>query len=462
MKRSELAFSAVLVPVDFVMLLAAAGVAYYLRFFAITDLRPALYELALGSYLRIVLIVAIGWLGVFALSGLYSFRATRRAVDEIAKIFLACSTSFVIIILLIFFNRDLFSSRFIILAAWGLSIIFVSLGRLIVRAIQHALFQRGIGIHNVVIVGSDQTATDLIGHLSRYRSLGFKVLLRLAGGDEGAIQDLESKRALAKIDELIIADPSLGRDQTQRLLEYANEHHIIFKYAADMFDAQVSNIDISTIAGIPVIEIRRTPLDGWGKIVKRCLDVVLSLVSLLVLSPLLLIVSVIVRLDSEGPAILQLTRIGERGDPFQLYKFRSMVKNAHDLKRNLVAMNERRDGPLFKIKNDPRVTRVGRFIRRFSIDELPQLWNVLKGEMSLVGPRPHEPEEVAKYDRHHMKLLAIKPGITGLAQISGRSDLTFEEEVRLDTFYIENWSPRLDVQILLKTPFIVFTAKSAS
>ncbi len=462
MKRSELVFSALLVPVDFLMLLAAAGTAYYLRFFTINEFRPVLYELALGDYLRVVFVVAIGWLGVFALSGLYTFRATRRVIDEMAKIFFACSTAFVIIILLIFFNRDLFSSRFIILAAWALSIVFVSLGRILVRAIQHALFQNGIGVHQAVIVGNDQTTNDLIGHLAQHRSLGYKVVSRLPDGNEAAIAELEAKRALLKIDELIIADPSLGREQTQHLLEYANEHHIIFKYAADLFDAQISNIDISTIAGIPIIEIKRTPLDGWGKIFKRSVDLVLAGVSLVLLSPLLVLVALFVRLDSEGSSFVRLLRIGERGDPFTLYKFRSMVKNAHELKRNLVALNERSDGPLFKIKNDPRVTRVGRFIRRFSIDELPQLWNVLKGEMSLVGPRPHEPEEVAKYDRHHLKLLAIKPGITGLAQISGRSDLSFEEEVRLDTFYIEHWSPRLDFQILLRTPLVVLSARSAT
>lgn len=461
MKRSELAFSALLVPVDFLMLVAAAGTAYYLRFFALNEIRPVLYELPFGAYLRVVSIVAIGWLGVFAVSGLYAFRATRRVIDEMAKIFFACSTAFVIIILLIFFNRDLFSSRFIILAVWALAIVFVSIGRIVVRAVQHALFHQGIGVHQVVVVGNDQTTNDLIGQLAQHQ-LGYKVVVRLSDGNDAAIAELEAKRALLKIDELIIADPSLGREQTQRLLEVANERHIIFKYAADLFDAQVSNIDISTIAGIPIIEIKRTPLDGWGKIFKRSVDLVLASVGLVLLSPFLLLVALLVRLDSEGSSFVRLVRIGERGDPFTLYKFRSMVKNAHELKRNLVALNERGDGPLFKIKNDPRVTRVGRFIRRFSIDELPQLWNVLKGKMSMVGPRPHEPEEVAKYDKHHLKLLAIKPGITGLAQISGRSDLSFEEEVRLDTFYIEHWSPRLDFQILLRTPIVVLSARSAT
>lgn len=462
MKRSELAFSAALVPVDFLMLLTSAAVAYYLRFTAITDFRPVLYEMSFGQYLNLAIIGIVGWLIVFALSGLYAIRSTRRAIDEFTKIFFACSTGVLLIILLIFFQRDLFSSRFIILSAWGLSIVFVSIGRALVRTVQQLLFRRSIGVHQIVLVGSDRTTEDLIGHLAQRRDLGLRVILRLPNGSESALAILNEKLALMKIDEIIQADPSLGRDETQRLLDFANEHHIVFKYAADLLETQVTNIEISTIGGIPLIEIKRTPLDGWGKILKRVFDVVTATVALIILSPLLIVVALAIRLDSEGSALLRLHRIGERGQPFQIFKFRSMIKNAHELKRNLVALNERSDGPLFKIQNDPRITRVGRFIRRTSIDELPQLFNVLRGEMSLVGPRPHEPEEVAKYEKHHRKLLAIKPGITGMAQISGRSDLRFEEEVRMDTFYIENWSLKLDVQILFKTPFVVFTARSAS
>jgi lipopolysaccharide/colanic/teichoic acid biosynthesis glycosyltransferase len=183
---------------------------------------------------------------------------------------------------------------------------------------------------------------------------------------------------------------------------------------------------------------------------------------LIILSPLFLILSLIIKIDSAGPVFAQLERIGEGGEKFVLFKFRSMIRDAHQLKKNLIALNERNDGPLFKIKNDPRITRFGRFLRKTSLDELPQLFNVIKGEMSLVGPRPHEPEEVAKYQKHHRKVLTIKPGITGLAQISGRSDLNFEEEVKLDTYYIENWSLKLDIQIIIKTPFIVLTTKSAA
>ena len=155
-----------------------------------------------------------------------------------------------------------------------------------------------------------------------------------------------------------------------------------------------------------------------------------------------------------------LKRISQRQE-FDLYKFRSMIKNAEELKKNLMEYNERKDGPLFKMKNDPRITRIGRFLRKYRIDELPQLFNVLRGEMSLVGPRPHQPDEIEKYEKHHKKVLLIKPGMTGMAQISGSSDLPFEEEVKLDTYYIENWSLSKDIYILLKTLIVLFKDRSA-
>ncbi len=167
-------------------------------------------------------------------------------------------------------------------------------------------------------------------------------------------------------------------------------------------------------------------------------------------------------MDSAGTVFVKLERIGERGKTFKLYKFRSMVQNAHRMKESLSEYNERKDGPLFKIKNDPRITRFGGVLRKISFDELPQLYNVLKGEMSLVGPRPHEPQEVARYSKHHKQLLTIKPGITGLAQISGRSKLSFEEESKLDIYYIENWSLGFDFQIIIKTVPVVLSRKNVS
>jgi lipopolysaccharide/colanic/teichoic acid biosynthesis glycosyltransferase len=228
-----------------------------------------------------------------------------------------------------------------------------------------------------------------------------------------------------------------------------------------MFEAQSHNVVIHTLAGVPLIEIKRTALDGWGKVSKRLFDLAAGLGLILFLLPLLILLCCLVLIDSGWPPLVVLDRIGEAGRKFRLLKFRSMVKDAHLLKAELQAFNERPDGPLFKMANDPRVTRFGRFLRRTSLDELPQLYNVIKGEMSLVGPRPHEPGEVAAYQQRHHKLLNIKPGITGLAQISGRSNLNFEDEAKLDMFYIENWSLATDLVILIKTLVVVLQRKDA-
>ncbi|MFH1366585.1 MAG: sugar transferase [Patescibacteria group bacterium] len=462
MKKSELIFSAVLVPIDYLMILAAGLFAYYLRFqSALTDLREVFYEMSLEHYFIILSLTGIVWLGVFAVSGLYNIRGTRKAIDELARIFIACSTTVMLIIIVIFFQREFFSSRFIILSGWVLSIIFVSLGRILIRAFQHSLFRKGVGVHNVLIIGRDNNTDQVVKQIHLKPLLGYKIINHWQNFDDEKLKLAEVMAQNQAIDEIIQADSNLPREEVLRLIDFCNNYHLVYKYAAGFAEAQTVHLEVNTLAGIPIVEVKRTPLDGWGKILKRVFDIVFSLFVLIVLSPVFILVALVVKLDSSGPVFARLERIGESGRPFILFKFRSMIKNAHDLKKNLVALNERKDGPLFKIKNDPRITRVGGFIRKTSLDELPQFFNVLKGEMSVVGPRPHEPEEVAQYQKNHRKLLAIKPGISGLAQISGRSDLVFEEEAKLDIYYIENWSFSLDLQIIIRTPFVVLSTKSA-
>jgi lipopolysaccharide/colanic/teichoic acid biosynthesis glycosyltransferase len=214
--------------------------------------------------------------------------------------------------------------------------------------------------------------------------------------------------------------------------------------------------------------LRRTRLTGWGRILKRSADIVCSLFFIILFSPIFLITTLIIFFETGRPIIYKNERVGQEGKKFFTLKFRSMYQKyctgeqfgqagqeALELEKNLIKEKSEKQGPVYKIKNDPRITPFGRFIRSFSIDELPQFFNVLKGEMSLVGPRPHQLREVNKYEKWHKTVLTIKPGITGLAQISGRSDLNFDEEARLDIFYIEHWNFFIDLIILIKTPFIV-------
>ncbi len=450
MKRSQLILATLSLPVDYVMLIAAGLIAYRLRFETIvTDVRPILFYLPIEQYLPKLALVSAAWLVLMALAGLYNLIQQLKFSQEIGRIFLSCSAGTALIIVWFFFNPTLFSSRFIVLAGWVLSIIFVSLGRFALRLLRSALHRRGSGVIQVLLIGGDITTKALHNLFVASPKLGYKVV---AAAEQPSLAELES---FPDIDEIIIGDPNIDHTYNLAMLNYCASHHLGFKYAADMFDAGVHNVVVHTLAGVPLIEIKRTALDGWGRVVKRLFDFLISLSLMVILTPLLVLVAMAVILSSGWPIIVNLLRVGERQQIFKLYKFRSMIKGADKLKAELIEYNERADGPLFKMTNDPRVTPVGRFLRRWSIDELPQLWNVLKGEMSLVGPRPHEPAEVARYQTNQLKLLNIKPGITGLAQISGRSNLSFADEAKLDNYYIENWSLGADLIILIKTMVVV-------
>ncbi len=314
----------------------------------------------------------------------------------------------------------------------------------------------------MLLIGDGDIEANLAKEIFSRPGWGFKIVERIPELTEQSlakVRDYFRKRAA---EEVILTDLSLERSRVEQLLDLTTEFNVIFKYFPGYFETQSSRLSVQTLAGLPVIEIKQTALEGWGRIFKRVFDIVIASSCLLVLIPFGLVVGTIIVLDSPGPMILGLKRVGVKGKEFTLYKFRSMIKDAHRMKQNaeFIKMSERA-GPLFKIKNDPRVTRVGKFLRKTSIDELPQLWNVLRGDMSLVGPRPHEPEEVAAYAAAHKQLLAIKPGITGLAQISGRSHLTFEEEARIDISYLQNWSLFSDIIILIRTVGVVVLGKDA-
>ncbi|MBI2068861.1 MAG: sugar transferase, partial [Candidatus Yanofskybacteria bacterium] len=262
------------------------------------------------------------------------------------------------------------------------------------------------------------------------------------------------------IDEVLLTNTNYPAEKVVQLVDFCNENHLIFKFIPNIYQTLTTNFDVDSINGLPLIELKRTALDGWGKVAKRVLDVVGASAGLVILFPVFAVVAFAIKWETAGPVFVRLKRVS-RNREFDLIKFRSMVKNAEDIKASLAVFNERQDGPLFKMKNDPRVTRVGRLIRRYRIDELPQFWNILKGDMSLIGPRPHQPDEVERYEKHHKRVLSVKAGATGIAQVSGSSDLAFEQEVALDTYYIEHWSLWMDIKIMLKTIFKMLTDKSA-
>lgn len=474
MKRSEAIFSIIQIPIDYFVIIAAALAAYYIRFtgYAIS-LRPATTTVPFDQYIRVAGVLAGIWIFIFAVYGLYAIGRPRRFLDELGRIISACTVGIMFAIFIIFFYREFFASRFIILAAWGLAIVFIFFVRMVIRLIRKFLVKAGIGVHRLVILGEGKNAETLIREFAVHQSLGFRVEKVFSDFDEETKNEISRLKKADKIDEIFFARVGASRQEIAELNNFAADLHIPLKYTADPYAAEVPLTDITSMAGIPVVEIKKSRLEGWGKIYKRVFDFIFAVLFIIILSPVLLLVALAVKLTSAGPVIYLNERIGEDGKPFNVFKFRTMY-SAYSIgkqfahQRDALAYEERlirergiKAGPVYKIKNDPRITPVGKFLRKTSLDELPQFFNVLIGNMSFVGPRPHQPREVEKYARHHLRVLNIKPGITGMAQVSGRSDLDFEDEVWLDTYYIENWSLALDIYIILKTPLVIFTGRGS-
>lgn len=440
------------------MLAVAAVMAYFLRVNPyISGIRPVLFteNLPFFEYLLLVLMIIPLWIVFFAIAGLYNLKVSRHLVEEFFKIVIGSSAGLTAVIIYMFFRGELFDSRFIILIAWVLGIFCVLLSRFCLKKIRNWLARsRGIGARRMFIVGRNKIAEKIVNFIPD----GFSEIVGCA--PEINLEFFRKSFSDLKVDDVLLADTDFPKEKIMELMYFCDDNYISLRFVPGILQILTSNMEVANFAGYPVIELKRTSLDGWGRIIKRIIDAIGAFFGIVALTPLFCFVALLIKFDSKGPVFVKLKRVG-CGKFFYLYKFRSMVKNAEFLKKDLAEFNERKEGPLFKMKNDPRVTKIGRILRKTRLDELPQLINVLRGEMSLVGPRPHEPAEVEKYQRHHKKVLAIKPGITGLAQISGSSDLPFDEEVELDTFYLENWTLAKDIKILIRTLRVIFFDKSA-
>jgi len=401
---------------------------------------------------------------VYAIEGLYKIKVTRKYWQETFKVFAASSLVLVIIIIAIFLQRTWFSSRFIILAGWLLVVIYVSIARLLLHEIQkYLLVKNGLGAHRVLLIGENEQIDEIRKIIKKIPSMGYKIVDQIGTFSLKVIKEI---REMKGIDEIILCDPTITDAEQEKIIDYCAINSISYKYIPTSL--QTSKVAMGMLDGVPIIEVEHTPLDGWGRILKRVFDIIGSSILIAVSSPIMLLVAIIVKIQDNGPIVYKNERIGDNGRKFFVYKFRYMkwkycitkenpnFEEALAYERNLIKEKSLREGPLYKIKNDPRKTAFGSFIEKYSIDELPQFFNVLAGEMSLAGPRPHQEREVEKYKEYHRRLLTIKPGVTGLAQISGRSDLDFEDEYKLDVFYIENWSLWMDISICLKTLGVLF------
>ncbi|MBI4050049.1 MAG: sugar transferase [Candidatus Doudnabacteria bacterium] len=459
MKRSELLFNVLAVPVDFLMILAAATVAYFLRYRVET--LPVQFDLSYAQYLKFIFIAAPFLLLLFALNGLYHQKSTRGAWRESGKVAAAISAGLMIVVVLFFFNRNLFPSRLIILMGWALTIVFISLARVFLLFIQRRQLQKGTGRHRLFVVSGNEEHPIVDEIRADYR-LGYEII-----GEKpyaaGLPAEIEALHRRTRIDELLQADTNLDNEETLQLVNLCEELGIKFNYLPGILESHRANLETDVIGTMPVIRLRATPLEGWGRVVKRAMDIITAGAGIVLFSPLFLIISLLVKFNSRGPIFFHQRR-GSSFQNFELYKFRSMyaelsegTREGDRIRAELEAQNSRL-GPYVKIKNDPRVTGVGRFLRRTKLDELPQLWHILLGQMSLVGPRIHMIREVEKFERQYKRIFTtVKPGATGLAQINQfyNPELPFEEEIKLDLFYIENWSVWLDFYIIFKTIFLL-------
>lgn len=449
MKHLQLLFSFLEVPFDIVAIVISFGLAYLYRLQT-----PYTYIWQFNDYLKFVLITLPFWIIIFALGGMYNPKRAKGFWQEFVRAFLNVSAGINIIIVWLFLTKTEFFSRLIVLYAWVIAVVLISLFRWLLRILQTYLLKFNIGVSRVLLIGKNETVRKLADLFQNKRRYGLKVVKII---DPAGIEKLEQILAKLKIDEIILADENINENQALKVIEYCHSGGLDFRMVPNTFRSRSANLEFQMLDSIPLVQIKRTPLDGWGKIIKRLMDLILSLIFLIITSPLFLLFAILIKLTSPGgPVFFVQKRVGLRKE-FGCLKFRTMVPNAHKVHNEYI----KKYGNMFKLKDDPRVTKIGKFLRRYSLDELPQLINIFKGEMSLVGPRPPMPEEVKYYSTFQKRRLGIKPGLTGLWQVSGRSDVDFNEWVRLDVYYIENWSLWLDLGIILKTFGAVLKRKGA-
>jgi exopolysaccharide biosynthesis polyprenyl glycosylphosphotransferase len=446
---------------DALMLNAAFYLAYAIRFDLLGN-SPWLTQLHLifndrgtiqprpfDYYVPLAMVFVIGLIVIFALRRLYHLRLTGSWFRQAWIITLSSTIGIALLIAYNFVFQ--YSTK---------SIIDLPQSRLLIRM--------GLGETRLLVVGSGRLGKLVMQHIAANPNLGYAIVgflhdLNEPPGDFGrfkmlgTIEDIGPVIRSMQIDEVIIALPAQMHQQAIRSVKLCERLGTSFKLIPDLYELNLSRIDMDAIEGIPLINIKQVSLNIWQGFITRLIDITVSASVLILGLPLWIFLALAIALSSPGPIIYKQTRIGLNGRAFQIHKFRSMYKDADQRLAQLLSQNEAR-GPLFKMKNDPRVTPIGKFLRSTSLDEIPQFINILKGDMSLVGPRPALPREVAQYEEWQKGRLAIKPGLTGLWQVRGRSNLTFDEGVLMDLYYIENWSLRLHIQILLRTiPAVLFS-----
>ncbi len=417
------------------------------------------------GYIGVLLLYAALIILFSQMHGLYHTPRERSKLQEIALVVKALSWSTAMLMATIYLSGTKTIPRLVVLASAAMNVVALASWRMWKRGIVERRVAAGIGVRNVLIVGAGEVGRELADYFDTNRYLGVVVkgfLDHNHAGDPrvlGRIENLPEVCRAHFVDEVIITIPFMRRRVRQVLLQ-AQLNNLDVKIVPDLYGSFARGATLEHLGHVPVMSLRARPFPRSGLLLKRALDIAGSASGLAFMSPLLLVVAVAIRLDSPGPVFYRAQRIGKKGRQFVCYKFRTMVQNADALKDSLLSLNERK-GATFKINNDPRITRVGRFLRKYSLDELPQLWNVLKGDMSLVGPRPHPVDDYQRYDLEHLRRLDVTPGLTGLWQVTARRDPSFEKNLDLDLEYIANWNLRMDLQILFRTFAVVIAGSGA-
>ena len=463
----------VMIASDIALINLALYISYTIRydwqwFFSVDPV----YNNPYSVYLPFAIVLTVLLLIVFRAEGVYDRRRSTSLFDTVYALVSSTTTGIVVVMAATLTYPPLTFSRLIFLYTGFWIILFLSLSRMIVAAISARMRRRGMGIDRVLIIGAGEVGRTVMRTIVARPELGYRIAGFLDDDPEkgetdigpfkalGGLDNLPAVLSAGRINEVIVALPWSYHRKILSLITQCERAGVRARFVPDIFQLTLARVDVDDLGGIPLIGVKPVTIRGGSLAIKRVMDLALGIAGLIIGLPLMCLIALAIKLDSPGPVLFKQMRVGKGGRDFSCWKFRSMREGAEEERARLLDLNER-DGPLFKIKDDPRITRVGRCLRRTSMDELPQIYNILRGEMSWVGPRPALPSEVAQYQEWQKQRLEAPPGITGLTQVSGRSDLTFDETCLLDIFYIENYSPALDLRILLKTVPAVLSRQGA-
>ena len=464
-----MASAALMMLTDMCVTLGAFAIAIVLHFFVISRL-PFFRDLPINvtphptdAWYLLGFLLAL--LVVLRRYGLYNGVPDRSAAHEQRLIAQACLTAGLLLCGWLYMAREGDLSRLLVIVLVGTTAVALGIRRAVWRAVRFSNYAKGVETRNVVILGTNHLSSAMGQQIEDDYHLGYHLCGFISAPGCDGEGEVPSKRVLGNldrlreltrmhfIDELVIAQPS-PLETVIDLVEEAHDLEIDIRAISGFYGELTHNAGIEYLGAYPVVSLYRRNPRIIAFFLKRVVDIVLSIAALIAVFPLMLLISLAVVVDSRGPIFYVSERIGKRGRVFPCFKFRTMIRDAEARKRELAKHNER-DGILFKMTKDPRVTRVGRFLRKYSLDELPQFFNVLRGEMSIVGPRPPIASEVAKYALEHFRRLEVLPGLTGLWQVQARHDSSFARYIALDTAYVENWSFWLDLKILLRTAHVV-------